>query len=241
MPPTTNPRDPWRKAPVGELQEQLLPRWFVILILVMIPLAIAAVIGAFVVFRPADVPLAERRPPPAAGLTSDVGDFVVGDMQPEPYDAACPTLRGVQIAGTEADQQALRLGLAGLCNVSLPPEVNDRLAQFAQAGGVVRFSAFEQTGVDSTAQLDADPPRILVNARLQLTDPLWIAPLVAHDVTFLDEDPATAAAALEARRVEALVCERLLGGRRPSRGCTDARQLLDLPDPLAALQAAGFE
>jgi hypothetical protein len=240
VPPPVSPRDPWRSAPVGELGEQLLPRWFVILAVVMVPVAIGAVIAAFVVFRPADVPLAERRPPPADDLTSAVGEYVVGEAEPEPYDDACPTLQGVQIAGTDTDQQALRLGLAGLCNVSLPSEVSDRLARFAQARGVVRFSAFEQTGVDSTAQLDADPPRILVNARLQLTDPLWIAPAVAHDVTFLDADPGTAAGALEARRVEALVCDRLLGGRRASRGCDDARQLLELPDPTGALQAAGF-
>ena len=240
MPPSQHRRDPWRTTRVGELQDQLLPRWFVILILVMIPVAIGAVIAAFVVFRPAAVPVAERRPPPSSGLTSDVGQFVVGQAQPQPYAEVCPTLRGVQVAGTDADQRVLRLGLAGLCNVSLPGEVSDRLARFAQAGGVVRFSAFEQTGVDSTAELDADPPRILLNARLQLTDPLWIAPAVAHDVTFLDSDPATADGALEARRVEALVCDRLLGGRRASRGCDDARELLELPDPLAALRAAGF-
>jgi hypothetical protein len=240
VPPPVNPRDPWRSAPVGELQEQLLPRWFVILVLVMIPIAVAAVIAAFVVFRPAEVPVADRRPPPAGDLTNAVGEFVIGESAPQPYADACPTLRGVQIAGTEQDQRVLRLGIAGLCNVSLPGEITDRLARFAQAGGVVRFAAFEQTGVDSTAQPDAVPPRILVNARLQLTDPLWIAPLVAHDVTFTEADPATAEGALEARRAEALVCDRLLGGRRPSRGCGDARAVLDLPDPLAALRAAGF-
>ena len=224
------------------MQEQLLPRWFVIFILVMIPVAIAAVIAAFVVVRPAEVPVAERRPPPAGDLTSDVGQFVVGEASPEPYADVCPTLRGVQIAGTDDDQQALRLGLAGLCNISLPGDVSEALARFAQAGGVVRFSAFEQTGVDSTAQLDADPPRILINARLQLTDPLWIAPLVAHDATLLSTaaEPGTAEAELEARQAEVLVCERLLGGRRSSRGCADARELLDLPDPLGALRAAGF-
>ena len=240
MPPTANPRDPWRSAPVGELQEQLLPRWFVILVLVMIPVAIAAVIAAFVVFRPVEVPVAERRPPPAGDLTNAVGEFIVGDSPPQPYEDACPTLRGVQLAGTEQDREPLRLALAALCEVSLPGEVNQRLARFAQAGGVVRFAAFEQTGVDSTAQMDAAPPRILVNAKLQRTDPLWIAPVIAHDVTFLDADPATAAAALEARRVEALVCDGVLGDRRQSRGCDDAHALLAAPDPIAALEAAGF-
>ncbi|MDQ3709712.1 MAG: hypothetical protein M3387_10505, partial [Actinomycetota bacterium] len=116
-----------------------------------------------------------------------------------------------------------------------------RLSAFAAAGGVVRFAQFEATGVDSTARLDTDPPVILVNARLTRTDPLWIAPLVAHDTTFFQgPDPGTAEAALAARQVEDLVCDRLLAGRRESRGCTDAEALLAMPDPLAALRAAGY-
>jgi len=240
VPPPTNPRDPWRKAPVGELQEQLLPRWFVILCLVMVPAAIAAVIAGFVVFSPAEVPVAARRPPPADGLTNDVGEYQIGSTTPEAYTETCPMLAGIHIAGESADLQALRTGLARLCNVTLPDDVADRLSRFASAGGVVRFAQFQQTGVDSTALLDAEPPLILLNARLQRGDPRWIAPAVAHDVTFLDVDPATAEGALTARGVEHLVCQRALGDARSSRGCEDAAALLALPDPVGALRGAGF-
>ena len=240
MPPPQHPRDPWRKAPVGEMQEQLLPRWFVILCVVLVPAAVGAAVAAFFVFGPEEVPVAARRPPPANGLSNDVGQYETGDLAPVPYEGACPLLEGVQIAGTETDQKPLRLALAGLCNVSLPGGLQERLRMFAAAGGVVRFAAFQSTGVDSTAQIDADPPRILVNAKLQRTDPLWIAPPVMHDVTVLAGDPAAAETALGARRAEALVCDRLLGGRRESRGCADARALLGLPDPAGALRAAGF-
>jgi hypothetical protein len=212
----------------------------VLLGLLLVPVAVAATIAAFAVFAPAEILVAERRPPPAEGLTNAVGEYAVGDSQPQPYADACPRLAGVQIAGTAQDQRALRLGLAALCNTSLPDAIGDDLARFAEAGGVVRFAVFELTGVDSTAEIDAAPPRILLNAKLQRTDPLWIAPLVAHDATVLGGDPATAETALEARRVEALVCERVLGGRRPSRGCDDARAVLDLLDPLTALRDAGF-
>ncbi len=233
-------RDPWRRTRVGELQDQLLPRWFVVTAVVSVPLAIAALAAAFVVFGPDEVPVAARRPRPAGELTNAVGRFDIGASQPERYAEACPMLAGVQVAGTAADRAALRTGLAGLCNTTLPDEVAARLSRFAAAGGVVRFAQFEATGVDSTARLGADPPVVLVNARLQRTDPLWIAPLVAHDTTYLDTDPTTAAGALEARQVEDLVCDRLLQGRRESRGCDDAEALLALPDPLTALREAGY-
>lgn len=240
MPARQNPRDPWRKAPVGELQDQLLPRWFVLLCVALIPIALAAVVAAFVVFGKDEVSVAERRPPPAQGLSNDVGDYVVGESEPVAYDDACTMLKGVQIAGTAEDQQALRLGLAALCNTNVPPVISDRLARFADDGGVVRFAQFQSTGVDSTAALDADPPVILLNAKLQRTDPLWIAPLVAHDTTFVNVDPSSAAGALEARRAEDLVCDRILSGRRESRGCGDAEALVGAPDAEDRLREAGF-
>ena len=241
MPPPTNPRDPWRKAPVGELQDQLLPRWFVLLCLALIPIALVSVIAAFVVFGKDEVGVAERRPPPADGLTNDVRDYVVGESRPVPYADACTTLEGVQIAGTAEDQRALRLGLAALCNTTLPPVIADRVASFAADGGVVRFAQFQSTGVDSTAALDDSPPTILLNAKFQRTDPLWIAPLVAHDSTFVNVNAATAAGALEARRAEDLVCDRILEGRRESRGCEDAEELVGDANAEQLLREAGFK
>lgn len=240
MPPPTNPRDPWRRAPVGELQEQLLPRWFVVLCVTLVPVAVIAAIAAFAVFDTDEVPVAQRRPPPSDELTHDVGDYAVGTSEPVPYTDACPRLHGVHIAGSEADQQALRLGLAALCNTSLPPVITDHLERFAQDQGIVRFAQFQSTGIDSAALLDANPPQILLNAKLQRGDPLWIAPVVVHDVMLLAGTPDTAQAALTARQAEDLVCDRVLGGRRESRGCDDAEELLSLPDPLEALRSAGY-
>lgn len=242
MPPQPNPRDPWRKAPVGELQDQLLPRWFVILCVALVPVALVAGIAAFFVFGPEEVAVAERRLPPAEGMTNDVGEYRVGESPPVPYDEACPRLDGVQIAGTQADQRALRLGLNAVCNTSLPPVIEDRLSRFARDGGVVRFAQFQHTGADSTVLVDDGPPTILLNAKLQRTDPLWIAPVVTHDAVLLrGMGASTAAGALEARRAEDLVCDRILGGRRESRGCLDAEELLALPNPEAALREAGYK
>jgi hypothetical protein len=235
-------KDPWRKTPTSELADQVLPRWFVLTAIAMIPIALAVVVAAaFAVFGPDRVPVAARRPPPAGGLTTGVGDFRVGSSEPVPAPRMCPTLDGVQVAGTVADQRVLVAGLDALCSIRLDAEVATRLHEFARAGGVVRFAQFQATGVDSTADMSGRPPYVYVNAKVARADPVWIAPLVAHDTTFGELDPTLATSALAARRVEAKVCAALFtGGRRPSRGCEDANALLALPDPLAALRAAGF-
>lgn len=233
------PRDPWKNAPVGELQEQLLPRWFVILALVSVPVAIVTLVAAFATFGSGDVPVAERRPPPAAGLTSAVGEIAVGDSDAVPYAAEdCPLVDGIRIAGEDADRAALSAGLDALCAADLDPTTAERIAAFAEDGGVVRFAVFEATGVDSTADLDGE--RILVNAKFSQTTPAWIAPLIAHDATLLALKPGEAESALTARRAEAAVCRSLFADALPSRACDDAAALVAAPDPIADLQEAGY-
>lgn len=232
------PRDPWHDAPVGELGEQLLPRWFIVLAVVMVPVAIAAVVAAVLVFDAAEVPVSERRPPPAGGLTHAVGELAVGASDPVAYDPRCALLAGMRIAGEERDRAVLSAGLDALCDADLDDATAERVAAFAEDGGVVRFAVFEATGVDSSADLDGR--RVLVNAKFSQMVPAWIAPLVAHDVTLLDLGPQRAEAALQARRVEHAVCTDLFAEVRPSRACEDAAGLLALDDPLAALRAAGY-
>jgi hypothetical protein len=242
MPARDHARDPWAKAPVGELSEQLLPRWFVLLGIIMVIAVIVVAIIALYFVGPEEVPVEARRPPPGDSLTHEVGDYLVGELDPVAYDAPCPQLEGVRIAGTDSDQALLRSALAGVCNTALPADAEDALADFAAAEGVVRFAVFEATGVDSAAELGADPPRILVNAKfVQLDRPRWIAPVVVHDAVTLAGDPHAAQTAVRAREVEAEVCRLLLGGEDPSRGCDDAAALLSLPDPIGALRSVGYE
>jgi hypothetical protein len=234
-------KDPWAHAPTEELEDQVLPRWFVLLAIAAVPAAIVTLVVAFVSFGPDEIPVAERRPPPAEPaapqLTHDVGALELGEAEPVAYEEACPLLSGVRVAGTEADRTRLRRGLAALCNVA-EADVADALASFAEQGGVVRFAAFEQTGIASVATVGAQPPEIYVNARYSRGDALQVAPLVAHDV-IARLDPGEADAELAARIAEADVCTRLFNEPPPS--CTDATQLTTLPNALTALRAAGYE
>lgn len=241
MPRERDVGDPWARTPSGELADPLLPRWFVVTVLVTIPAAIGAVVAAFVVFSHAEVPVAERRPPPSeAGLTAGTGEVALGDADPEGLEADCPVVAGLRIAGGEADRETLSDGVNGLCDADLDADTADRVGRLAEAGAVVRFAVFERTGVDSAADLDAQPQQVLLNARFSRTEPRWIAPLVALEATFLDADPTTAEGVLRARRAERRVCRSLFGGTRPSRACQDAQALLSLEDPQAALRAAGY-
>jgi hypothetical protein len=235
-------KDPWRRAPVSELEDPVLPRWFVLAALALIPIALGVMIVALASAGRDPVPVAARRPPPAGGLTTAVGAFQVGASEPAGVQRLCPTLAGVRVAGEQADRDQLAAGLRTLCAIRLDSALAADLSAFARGGGLVRFAQFEATGVDSTAELSAIPPRILVNARFARTDPAWIAPLLAYDVTFLRLDPALASSALTARQREAGVCEQVFAGagRRAPRGCRDAAELLALPDPLAALRETGF-
>lgn len=240
-----SPRSPYEGARTEELNEPLLPRWFVLLLLAMVPVAIGVGVWAFVVFGPEEVPVAERRPPPdpMGQLTTDVGQYNVGESEAVPLPLEdCQLFRGIRAAGSDADRARIGAALSAYCEGTVPEDVARRMATFAAAQGEIRFAQFQATGIDSTMDLGVDPPRILLNARFarEDTDPLWIAPLVVHDTTYLELDPGTAEAALEARTAEAAACARLLDETRPSRACDDAEAILDLLDPIRALQAAGF-
>lgn len=232
------PQDPWRNAPTSELQDQILPRWFVLTALISIAAAIIVAVAAFLVARSSEVPVTERRPPPAAEYTTGVGDVILGDSDPQPVDPPCPEVAGIRIAGEEADRMSLTRGLAALCDSDLEPEVQSLVEDFAAAEGIIRFASFSETGVDSTAALDE--PLILLNVRFTATDPAWIAPLIVHDLVARDGDPALATAAFAARTAEAEVCSQLFDDARPSRGCQDAQAITDLDDPLGALRDAGY-
>lgn len=225
-------KDPYEGLPVDELEDPILPRWFVLTLLASIPIAIAVFVFAFFLAGGGETPLAERRPPPDGERTSAVGALETGDREPVPHEPECPAVDGFLVAGTERDRAQLGVGLDALCDA--PEDVRSRVAEFAATGPVLRFAAFEKTGVDITG----DDDTVLVNARFSRTPPSVIGPLVAYQSVVASGDPSRASTILAARQVEAAACAAVVEVR--SRPCEEATELLDLPDPQAALQAAGF-
>ena len=233
-----HPRDPWRRTRVGEQGDPLLPRWFAILAVVAVPLGLAVSVIAFFGFGRGEILLAERRPPGGGGLTTDVGTLQAGEAEPVVLDGACPVVDGVRIAGEPGDLRVLREGFAGLCRRALASEVVAPLRALGDRGAVVRFAVFARTGVDATSRRGKGPT-IYLNAKYSRTEPQWLAPLVAYEAAMLAGDPAAADTVLHARRAERTVC-RTLGLQTRTPGCRDAAALLALPDPAAALRAAGY-
>lgn len=233
-------RDPWADAPTSELGDQVLPRWFVLTAITAVIVAVVVGLAAFRAIGRPRIAVEARRPPASQAYTTAVGQVEAGASAATAYDASCPLLDGLRLAGTPGDQAQLRRGLAALCNIALPDDVAAAVRSLAADGAVLRFATFEATGVDSTAARDPNAAAVLVNTRFQRTDPLWIAPLIVHDATLRAGEPTTARDALAARRAEAAVCDLLLPTADQSRACADARAILALDGPLAALREAGF-
>lgn len=237
-------RDPWRRARSEELAEQLWPRWFAILVVALIPIAIVVFVLAFTLFTPEEVAPAEQRPAPAGAFAHDVGATQTTTEADAGYEVetveACPALDGIQVAGTPAQRADLRRSVAATCNALPGGDADDALAALAGADAILRYAEFQRTGVDSTLWLDGSVPEVLVNARFSVSDEILVAPLIVHDAVVFAGGVGEAEVALAARRAEAQTCARVLGAREPSAGCSAAAALIDDPGALDALRAVGY-
>ncbi len=207
-------------TPVSELQDQVLPRWFV---------AHRGGDGAgrdrgrdrrLRRLRPREVPVAARRRRLAAATPTPSGSCASAT----PSRSRCPGPAGRAGCGSRApkgDRAVLAEGLGALCDAELDPATAGLLRDFAGKGGTVRFAQFADTGVDSTAAVE-EPLILPLNNRYAVTlEPAEIAPLVVHDLTARAQGPGTADGELAARRAEAAVCA-LVDTAPPSRSCADA-------------------
>jgi hypothetical protein len=252
-------RRPWPRLP-----------WWLWLTVVLTIAVLAVVTTVFLRQAsdgPAEVALGAVRSSPAPALTHDVGEFRVPALEPANADEAareevtCPRLAGAQLAGTPDDLAVLRSAAERVCALRSVGGIDTARSGLAAADAVIAFAGFELTGNDSTTLLTAPDPSVgvdlgesqvavLVNGRYARGAPERIVPLLIHEGARLsawaEDQPADAAAELEARRAEADACERVFAAPdapAPNRGCTDTARLLDLPTDraLAELRAAGYD
>jgi acyl dehydratase len=226
--------------------EPVLHRWFV---LAMIPLVVATLaVGVWAVLsiQRDPIPAAERRPPGGPTVTIERGDAELGTTRDvEPGPACAQAIRLVGDSGAIATGRRALAGACALLDSGDYPEAQEGLRAWVRAGGILRIGAFELTGVESSTRVEDDRLVMELNAKFQFEDATRAAPAVLHQLVLL-ADPDFPGATITAERellgaeTQAAACAALRFPEAPPRGCLDVEELLAEPDPLAALEAAGY-
>ncbi|HEX9696957.1 MAG TPA: hypothetical protein VGB64_11675 [Actinomycetota bacterium] len=193
-----------------------------------------------------EIAIAERRSPPSAGLSHDVGPIVLAPI-PEVLPSTslpCDALRGVVIEGGDPAQVRLGGVLDRLCpHADGDSDVARSIRALSAAR--LRFAVFTRSGDFSTLSI-AEPFRVLINIRFARRDvsAAMIGPLLVHEGFHLLHagEPMTAGLEFEARQAELRACRLLIDIELWDRGCTDARRLVEFGRVRAIdeLVAAGF-
>ena len=229
--------------------EPVLARWFVILMLLLVPVAIGVTVWAFLsIPRGEVVPPAERRPVGDASVTIDRGDAQLGEStetEPGPTCAEPIALvgdSGARAAGARAmEQTCTLLGQGGY------EAAREGLRAWVASGGQLRFATFEVAAVDGSARVEGGGETIILelNARFLFEDARRAAPVVLHQLVLIGDPDwpgarVSAERELRAAEIHADACDRMTFQTQDPPGCGDVRDLLAEPDPLAALIEAGF-
>jgi hypothetical protein len=226
--------------------EPVLHRWFVLLMLMLVPIGLAVSVWAYLSI-PREVLLPEQRRPVGDGaVTIDRGDAELGastDTEPGPACAGDVTL-----VGDDGTRAAGRRALGATCQLLATgalPAASEGLEIWIASGARLRFAAFELSGVESSARREDGTTVIELNAKFVYEDATRAAPALIHQLVLLtDPDwpgaPVGATSELAATRAQADACGRLTFVDAPPRGCRDVDELLATEDPRARLVAAGF-
>jgi hypothetical protein len=228
--------------------EPVLHRWFVVAMLVLVPLALAvSVWAATQVFGREPIPPADRRPAGDATTTVERGAAELGTIEDTEPGPACGT--AIRLVGDDGARAAASRALDGACTLlgsGSFPEAETGLREWASSRGQLRFAVFEFSGVESSLRRSETGQLVLeLNAAFQFEDATRAAPaIIGQLVQLAQEDfpgaPVTARTALAAAEAQADACDRLVFEDAGPRGCLDVTELLAEPDPLGSLEAAGY-
>jgi hypothetical protein len=226
--------------------EPVLHRWFVLAMLVLVPLALVVTVWAALSIQRDELSAAERRPPGGETVTIERGAAELPTTQQVEPGPGCS--QAIRIVGDDGARAAGRRALEGACALLGTGEFAEAergLRTWIRAGGQLRIAAFELTGVESSTRLEDDRLVMELNAKFQFEDATRAAPAVLHQLVLLaDPDfPGTAISAereLLGARTQAAACALLPAVDHPPRGCLDATELLEEDDPLQSLVDAGY-
>lgn len=233
------------ERPTLETGEPVLARWFVILLLVLVPAGLGVSVWAFTAASREPLPAAERRPVGTADVTHPRGDATLNRIREVEPGPSCA--EGIRLVGDEGARATLRRSLGAVCQLvdsGRFPLAAAGMERWVAEGGVARMAVFERTGLDSSLRVEDGRPVLELNAKFQFGDATAAAPTIVHELVHLagswPGEAVGAAAELEAVQAQARACDRLAFRAEPPRSCLDAEELLGLDDPLGALEQAGY-
>jgi hypothetical protein len=226
--------------------EPVLQRWFVIALLVGIPVAIAVTIWAFASIPRDEIAPADRRPPGGPQITIDRGDAELGASVETEAGPACA--QAIELLGDSGTRATSRRALGATCELLRSgryPTASEGLAHWIRNDGLIRVAIFELSGVEGSARMVDDRLVVELNAKYQFEDATRAAPELVHQLTLIGQADwpgrtLTADAALEAAEAQADACTRLSFAGAPPRGCRDVEELLAADDPRTQLIEAGY-
>jgi hypothetical protein len=227
--------------------EPVLHRWFVLAMLVLVPIALGVSIWAALSIQRDELSPAERRPPGGPTVTIERGAAEFPATQDVEAGPTCS--QAIRIVGDSGARAAGRRALAGACallDTGAFPEAERGLRVWTQADGQLRIAAFELTGVESSTRLEDDRLVMELNAKFQFEDATRAAPAVLHQLVLL-ADPGFPGRTISAERellgaqTQDDACERLPFPDQPPRGCLDVAELLGADDPIQDLVDAGYQ
>jgi hypothetical protein len=226
--------------------EPVLARWFVITMLLLVPIAVAVSVLAWRAADREPPPPIERRIVGTATITHDRGDALFPDTEASEPGPSCA--EGVLLTGDRAAISAARRALSATCQLIAAgdlPLARAGLAAWLDADPLIRVGTFERSGVDASARAEDGRIVIELNARYLFEDATRAAPVVVHQLALIGQ-PDWPGAVVSAQAEAAGLAEQLRACGRLSlpdgvpRPCRDAAALLDADDLVADLVGVGF-
>jgi len=226
--------------------EPVLARWFVITMLLLVPIAVVVSVLAWRAADREPPPAIERRVVGTATITHDRGEAQFPETEASEPGPSCA--EEVTLTGDRSAVSAARRALSATCQLLASGELplaSAGLAAWLAADPMVRVGTFERSGVDASTRLEDGRLVLELNARYLFEDATRAAPVVVLQLGLIGQPDwpgqvvsAQAEAAVLAEQLRA--CGRLSLPDGVPRPCRDAEELLGTDDLVAALVAVGF-
>ncbi len=226
--------------------EPVLARWFVIVMLLLVPAAIATTIGFWSAIDRDPPAATERQPVGDAFITMARGDALFPATDEVEDGPSC--MAGIALVGDSSARAASRRALLATCQLlrsgDMPTAVRG-LERLLAGDALMRVGTFERSGVDASMRLEDERLVLELNARYLFEDATRAAPNVVQQLALLGDgewpgDVVSAQAQVRALGELLAACRRLSLPDGIPRPCLDAQELLGADDPVVDLVAVGY-